>query len=162
MLALALALLAACPAPDKSDTGDGASTGDTTPTGPGTLLLTFRMDDDYIAAMAEDGEAPVGPFYGSIYAEDDASSLGPNDGAQSLLDFTVEGLDLTPDGGPDDVSFATDPLDPQIVWILGCLDADGNGCDDVGDPITLPSENKARVEAGVETAFEVYMGMLRP
>jgi hypothetical protein len=158
-----VALLLACPSPaEKGDTGDTAADTETTPTGPGTLLLTFRMDDDLIPAMAENGESPVGPFYGSIYAEADASSIGPNDGAQPLLDFTVEGLDLSADGGPDDVTFTTDPLAPQIVWIMGCLDADANGCDDVGDPITVPSENKARVEPAAEAPVEIYMGMLRP
>lgn len=124
----------------------------------GTLSLTFRMDDDYLETMPD---AAVGTFRGSIYAEADASAIGPNEGAASLQDFTADGVDLTVDGGPADVVFVTDPLPVGIVWILGCLDVDGNDCD-AYDPITIPNENKTTVEGGVETPFEVYMGMLNP
>ena len=71
-----LALLACTSDASKDDTAAPADT-DTVPTGPGTLALTFRMDDDYIAVMAESGETPVGPFEGSIFAEADANELGP-------------------------------------------------------------------------------------
>ena len=163
MLVLLLALLLACTGTD-GDTGGGDSADTEAPSGPGTLALTFRMDADYIATMAKDGQSPTGTFGGSIYAEDDATGIGPNEGAVPLLDFSVPGVDLTVDGGPTAVLLVTDPLEPQVVWILGCLDADvpEDGCGDVGDPITIPNENKAQVIAEAETPFQVYMGMIRP
>jgi hypothetical protein len=146
-------LLCACGAEDS---------GTAEATGPGTLALSFQIDDDLIGDMEEDGEAPVGTFGGSIFAEDQASNVGPVEGAVSLVDFEVE-LDLLPDGGPSAVLYTTEPLDPQIVWILGCLDSDANDdCGDVGDPITEPPANKVEILPEVETAFTVYMGMLRP
>jgi hypothetical protein len=153
-------LFLACTGAEPVDTAPADT--DTVPTGPGTLALTFRMDDDYIAVMAESGETPVGPFEGSIFAEADANELGPVEGAVALLDFSVE-LDLLPDGGPTAALYTTTPLDPQVVWVLGCLNSDASAeCGDEGDPITRPSENKFQVVAEVETTIEVYMGMLRP
>jgi hypothetical protein len=160
MLPLVFSTFFACTGTPADDTA-----GDTAPvvlTGPGTLAFSFRMDDDYIATMEEDGETPLGTFGGSIYAEDDGTSIGPNDGAVPLLDFSVPGVDLTVDGGPSAVLSVTEPLEPQIVWVLGCLDVAEDGCGDPGDPITVPNENKVQVAAGTETPFEVYLGMLRP
>ena len=149
-----LSLLCACGGPEDSGSDE--------PTGPGTLALSFQMDDDLIVDMEDDGEEPVGTFGGSIFAEDQASNIGPIDGAVSLADFEVD-LDLTPDGGPTEVLYTSEPLDPQIVWILGCLDSDANDdCGDVGDPITEPPANKVEILPEVETAFTVYMGLLRP
>ncbi len=144
-------------ADDSADSGDsGTGQADT---GPAMLSLQFKMDSDYIPAMADNGETPVGLFRGSIFAEDQSTDIGPIDGAVSLVDFDVQ-IDLTPDGGPTDVAWTSEPLDPQILWVLGCLDADNNDCEK-GDPITLPPENKLRLEAG-GTNFIVQMGMLRP
>jgi hypothetical protein len=157
---LLLLALAACTGKD-GETGD-TPPADTAPTGPGTLALSFQMDDDYIGRMEKAGESPVGTFYGSIYAEDDASSIGPNDGSEPLQDFHAEGLDLTTDGGPSDVACTTEPLEPGIVWVLGCLDVADDGCGDAGDPITIPNQNKVEVLPGAETPFTVFMGMLRP
>ena len=160
---LALALLA-CSSADPDDTAEvpvNADTGEA----PGTLALSFRMDDDYIATLEANGQAPVGTFGGSIYAEDDASSVGPNDGAVPLYDFSVEGVDLSLEGGPTEVLHVTErSFEVQVVWVLGCLDVDdpADGCGDVGDPITIPNENKVQVVSGTETDFTVYMGMLRP
>lgn len=160
MLAL---LLLACTAADSADTAEIPIAPDTGEE-PGTLALSFRMDDDYLAAIAENGQTALGSFGGEIYAEADASSVGPNEGAVSLYSFSVEGVDLTADGGPTDVLHVTEALDAQIVWVLGCLDIDvpADGCGDVGDPITVPNENKVQVVGGTETPFTVYMGMLRP
>lgn len=152
---LSLLLLLACTGADDSGADDTGIPG--TP-GPGSLSLTFRMDDDYIADMAE---PPVGTFRGSIYAEADASAVGPVDGAEPLLDIAVEGIDLSDGGGPTTAPFETEALDPQVVWVLGCLDSDGNDCDQ-GDPITVPNENKVEVAADTSTPFEVYLGMLNP
>jgi hypothetical protein len=157
-----LSLLLACTGSAPVDSGGDSA--ESLPTGPGTLALTFRMDDDYLSEMEAAGQPPVGIFGGSIYAEADASSIGPNEGASPLASFSVAGVDLTVSGGPTDVLFTTEPLDAQVVWVLGCLDVDvpADGCGDVGDPITIPNENKVQVNAGTETPFEVYMGMLRP
>lgn len=160
-----LLFLLACTGVVADDTAaDPDDTDTAVPTGPGTLAFSFRMDADYIAGMTEDGQPPIGTFGGSIYAENDASGVGPSEGAAPLLDFSVAGVDLRAEGGPTAALFVTDALEPQIVWVLGCLDVDvpKDGCGDVGDPITLPNENKVQVAAGTETPFEVYMGMIRP
>lgn len=152
-----LTLLAvACTGTSDSAAGDSAV--DTAPTGPGTLALAFQMEADLIPSM---DEPPVGTFEGSIYAEDDCTAVGPVDGAASLEDFSVA-VDLTDGGGPTAALYATQPLDPQIVWIVGCLDTDANGCGDVGDPITVPNDDKVIVVAEAATPFTVQMNMLRP
>ncbi|MFN7142152.1 MAG: hypothetical protein ACK4YP_00125 [Myxococcota bacterium] len=165
-----LLLLSACTGSPADDTGaadtagtaDTADTADTAPPPPGSLALTFRIDDDLIPEMAEAGEAPIGTFSGAIFREQDGTDLGPVDGAVPLAEFGVT-VDLTPDGGPTAALYTSDPIEPQIVWVLGCLDSDANGeCGDAGDPITVPSENKFRVEPETTTTVEVYMGMLRP
>lgn len=149
MLLLALALACADKAPADS-TPDSQP-----PTGPGTLLLSFRMEEDLIPSMEE---PPVGTFRGSIFAEADAEPTGPIEGAVALLDIAVA-IDLSL--GPAVDVFTTELLDPQIVWVLGCLDSDDNDCD-VKDPITVPTENKAQILPETTTSFEVFMGMLRP
>lgn len=138
--------------------GEPDDSGDAAPTGPGTLALSFRMDPDLLPSMAE---APAGPFRGSVFREDDATSIGPVDGARALVEFEAAALDLSADGGPSAVAWTSEPIEPQIVWVLGCLDVDANDCDE-GDPITIPNENKLRIDAGVETPFEVFLGMLNP
>jgi hypothetical protein len=160
MLAL---LLLACASDGSGDTSEG-KVGPDTGEAPGTLALSFRVDDDYLAAIAENGQTALGTFGGEVYAEDDASSVGPNEGAVALHSFSVEGVDLTGEGGPTGVLHVTDAFAPQIVWVLGCLDIDvpADGCGDVGDPITVPNENKVQVVGGAEAPFTVYMGMLRP
>lgn len=165
MLALVLTLLACSGAPVDDSAGDTADSAETdVPAGPGTLALSFRMDDDYLETIAENGQSAVGTFGGSIYAEADATSIGPNDDAVPLQSFSVDNVDLSADGGPTATLLVTDPMNTQIVWVLGCLDIDvpADGCGDVGDPITIPNENKVQVVAGAETPFQVYMGMLRP
>jgi len=149
-----VALLLAC-------TGPSEDTGTTTPTtceGPGALSLTVRMDADYLGAM---DEPAVGDFRGSVFAEADVTAVGPNDGASSLLDFVIPGVDLSVDGGPDTDALVTDAIDPQRVWVLGCLDSDGNDCDS-NDMVTIPNENKVDVLCGEPTPFEIYLGIQQP
>lgn len=145
----ALSLAAAC---------TGAADDSAPPAGPGTLELAFQMEADLIVSM---DTPPVGTFQGSIYAEDDCTAVGPNDGAVSLEDFSAD-VDLTDGGGPTAALHTTQQLDPQVVWIVGCLDVDANGCGDVGDPITVPNDNKVIVVADAATPFTVQMNMLRP
>ena len=115
------------------------------------------MEADLIPSMEN---PPVGTFEGSVYGEVDATALGPNEGAVSLEDFSAV-IDLT-DGGPSEVACTTGELDAGVVWVLGCLDVDGDGCGDEGDPITIPNENKVLIAADTETPFTVVMSMLRP
>lgn len=126
--------------------------------GAGTLALTFEMDADYIEVMSE---PPVGTFYGSVFACEDASAVGPNDDATALLDIEIGGLDLSSEGGPVDPGFTTDAVSAEYVWVLGCLDSDGNGCDK-GDPVTVPSANRVVVVPDQSTAMNVYFGILNP
>jgi hypothetical protein len=166
-----LLLFLACTSSKDADTAADDTPADDTggddtdvAAGPGTLAMSFRMDGDYIAAMAENGQTPTGTFGGSIYADADATGVGPNDGAVPLAEFSVEGVDLTADGGPTAVLYTSDPLPAQIVWVLGCLDVDvpEDGCGDQGDPITIPGQDKVQIVGDASTPFEVYMGMLRP
>ncbi len=158
---LIIAFLACLPpVADTADSGDIADVGDTADTGevgPATLDLQFTMDADLIEDMSE---PPVGIFRGSIYAEADASALGPADRAVPLLDFVSDSIDLTVGGGPSPVAFSTDTLDAQIIWILGCLDADANECEK-GDPITFPNDNKFAIVAG-PNLIDVTMELLNP
>lgn len=148
-------LLLACTSGSPDDTGAPV---DSTDTSPGTLLLAFQMEEDLIVSM---DVPPVGTFYGSIYAEEDATAAGPVDSAVPLEDISAD-LDLTDHGGPTGVLYTTQPLDAAVVWVLGCLDVDANGCGDEDDPITVPNENKVMVPVGTGTTFTVYMSMLRP
>lgn len=151
-LPLTLALLACggTAGDDSAATGAG-----TAATGPGTLTLSFGIEPDLIPGMATD---PVGTFNGSIYRDEDASAIGPNDGATSVEDLDVA-LDLT-NGDVADAA-TTGQLDPGIYWILGCLDVDANGCDK-DDPITVPNENKFLVEPETDSPARVFFSLLNP
>ncbi|MSQ01816.1 MAG: hypothetical protein EXR71_07980 [Myxococcales bacterium] len=155
---LLLAVLACLPihvdTADVAETGDAGDSGDTA---PATLELRFVMDADLIAEMAE---LPIGTFLGSIYAEADATGFGPNEGAVPLLDFESDPIDLSAGGGPSDVAFAGGELEPQVIWILGCLDADDNDCEK-DDPITHPNDNKFAIVAG-SNPIDVTMELLNP
>jgi hypothetical protein len=146
--ALLLTVLLGC-SKEGVDTDSGAATG------PGTLLLSFELEEDLIPSMSED---PVGDFRGSIFVEDDASSIGPNEGAEAVENITVS-LDLSSGEVAD--AYTTGELEPGIYWILGCLDTDGNDCE-TDDPITVPNENKFLVEAGQQSAAVVTMSLLNP
>jgi hypothetical protein len=69
-------------------------------------------------------------------------------------------LDLSDGGGPSDVAWTSEALDPQTLWILGCLDSDDNECD-CGDPITVPNDNKVIVSSGTNS-ITVRMELLNP
>jgi hypothetical protein len=156
---LLLALLACATAMDSGgDDSGGDDSGDSAaPTGPAVLQLSFAMDTDLVADMTE---PPAGIFRGSIYAEDDASAVGPADGAESLVDFVSEAIDLAGSGGPSAVAWTSDPLDPQTLWVLGCLDVDDNDCD-CKDPITYPYDVKFAVVPG-DNPLTVRMELLHP
>src|SRR5437762_3284550 len=109
-------LFSACATQEPADSAEPTPTS----TAPGTLHLSFRMDADLIASM---DEPPAGSFFGALYADADATAEGPVDGAAPLLDLEVPGLDLTAGGGPSPVTWDSEPLAPQDVWILGCLDS---------------------------------------
>lgn len=148
-----LAVLVACGG-GSTDTST-SDTGPTGPTGPGDLVLTFGIEEDLIPGMAT---PPVGDFNGSIFKDEDASAVGPNDGAVPVEDVEVA-IDLTA-GDAVDV-YTTGQLEPGIYWILGCLDVDANGCD-IDDPITVPNENKFLVEAETTSSARIFFSMLNP
>lgn len=150
---LALLLLLACAKDPPAQTGDTGGA-----TGPGTLRLSFAMDADLIPTMAE---AASGTFRGSVYAEADASAVGPNDGAVALFDFEAPGIAMDAGGEDSAVALTTEPLDAAVVWVLGCLDTAGDDCE-CGDPITIPNENKVAVPAATETPITVTMSLLHP
>lgn len=142
-----------------SDPGDDgtAETGTAPAEGPATLVLSFDLDADLIPTMEEPA---AGTFHGSVYAEGDASAIGPNDGAVPLVDFSSDALDFGTAGGVSAPSATVTPVDPQVVWILGCFDSDANDCD-CADPITIPNENKFQITPG-ENALTLTMSLLNP
>lgn len=141
----------------STNTDSGAA--DSAPPAPtvATLSLSFQMDGDLIENMSE---PPVGIFRGSVYAEDQASPVGPVEGAVSLLDFESGEIDLSVAGGPSEVAFAGGELDAQVIWVLGCLDSDANECE-CDDPITVPNDNKVGIVLG-DNPITVKMELLHP
>ena len=144
---------------DPTHSGHTGHTGEPTTDlqGPATLHLSFDLDPDLIPTMAEPA---AGIFRGSIFAENDASAVGPNAGAVPLTDFESDPLDFGTTGGLQANKATVGPIDAQIVWILGCLDSDGNECDQ-NDPITIPNENKFQVLPG-DGDYTVKMSLLNP
>lgn len=162
VLALAaVGLAVGCGGDKVKESGDTASPSDTldttTPTGPATLHLSFDLDGDLIPTM---DEPAVGSFKGSIFAEADASAVGPNAGAVPLVDFESDPLDFGTAGGVLADMATVGPIDAQVVWILGCLDSDANECD-MHDPITVPNENKLQILPG-DGEYTVTMSLLNP
>lgn len=151
-----LAVLVACAGDEP---GDGAPTPSETsePTGPVTLSLAIDLDADLIPTL---DEPAVGQFRGSVFAEADAGSFGPIEGAESILDFTTEELDFGEAGGVLETGTTLGPLDLQVVWVLGCFDTAGDDCES-GDPITIPNENKFLLEATTE-ALTLQLNLLQP
>ena len=143
---------------DTADSGDSAA-----PTGAGTLAISVKMEDDLLADLAEDGEDAISTVAFDVYLEADVvETSGPIAGAVALGSYSGQ-VDLSVDGGPTAVLYTTDPLDPQIVYVLGCLDSDHNDdCGDAGDPVTFPTMNKFQVEAGVESPITMQLGLRRP
>lgn len=151
----ALVLLAACSGKDDGPTGGDSSPA--TPTGPAEFRISIDLDPDLVPAM---DEPAVGVFRGSVFAEADATSFGPVEGAASLLDFTTEELDFDTTGGLRETATTVGPVDPQIVWILGCFDTAGDDCE-TGDPITIPNENKLEVTSATES-LTLTLSLLQP
>jgi len=156
--ALVTALLAGCAGGAADSQADSQSDSQGPPHGPGTLVLSFQMEADLIPSMEV---PPLGTFEGSVFAEDDCTAMGPNEGAVAIEDISAA-LDLSEDGGPSEPQYTTMEMDAQVVWIVGCLDVDDNGCGDADDPITIPNDNKVAVIADTATPFIVQMNMLRP
>lgn len=149
--------------PDETETGSVGTADSAEPTGPGTLAISVQMEDDLLQDLADDGESAVATVGGEVYAEVDVEAAsGPIAGAVPLGQFS-ETVDLSDEGGPSGVLLVTAPLDPQIVYVLGCLDTDANGdCGDEGDPVTFPTQNKFQVFAGLETPVIMQLGLRRP
>jgi hypothetical protein len=124
----------------------------------GKLAFSVKMLADLIPSM---DEPPVGPFLGSVFRTEDADGGGPHDGAEALLDFTIDGLDLSADGGPTAVLFTTGDLPACRVFVLGCLDSDANDCD-YHDAITLPNDNVGHVAPDATTDLQITMNLLNP
>lgn len=152
---IGLCVAAGC-AGDKTTVASG-ETGNPTTQEPATLQLSFDLDADLIPTM---DEPAAGIFKGSIYAEDQASAIGPIDGAVALADFESDPLDFGTAGGALADMATVGPIEPQIVWILGCLDSDGNDCE-LHDPITVPNENKMQLLPG-DGSYTVTMSLLNP
>ena len=156
-------VLAACTPSDGADTGAGQAAAETTPA-EGALALTFAMDTDYMDLMQEE---PTGSFHGAFWRGDEVSSIGPEDGAESLGSIFVEGIVLPADGSPTTILFTQEGLPAEEVVVLGFLDSDGNAdpedpSPDAKDPVTLPSDNDFDVIGGETTEARVFFGFLNP
>ncbi len=130
----------------------------------GTLLFRFAMDVDYMAEMQEAAE---GSFHASIYLGDEVSSIGPEEGAESLANIFVEEVVLPTDGSATDVLLTVPNLPADEVVVLGFLDSDDNADSDdprpdSKDPVTLPSDNDFDVVGGEETEATIFFGFLSP
>jgi hypothetical protein len=163
--ALASAALGCAGSKGDSGAGGGADTAPA-PT-EGLLALTFAIDSDYAAQLAEIGEAPRGSFYGSFWRGDEVTGAGPVDGAVDLGAIEVSGLDLALDGTASAVLFTSGPLPVGEVVVLGFLDTDANSTaadrgPDAKDPVTLPSDNDFDVLGGETTEARVFFGLLNP
>ena len=158
-LLLAL-LLAACP---TADDDDGQRDDDDSAEAPtqGTLAISFRIDEDWAAAM---DEPALGPFRATIFRTDEVSGVGPDDGAQELESIFVQEVDLTGSGLSSPTLYVTGELNAGWVTVLGFLDSDSNSVEphrpDEGDPVTLPNDNAFEVIGGEETPVEVLFDFL--
>jgi hypothetical protein len=161
LLPLLLApLLAACPAAnddDSADDDDDSTQAATT----GTLAISFRIDEDWAAAM---DEPPLGAFRATIFLTDEVTGIGPDDGAQELEYIVVTEVDLTGGDLSSPVLYTTGELEADWVTVLGFLDSDANSVEphgpDEGDPVTLPNDNAFEVIGGQETTVEVLFDFL--
>ena len=158
---LILSLVLACS--DKTtDTAEDTATEAEVYTSGG-LALRFMIDEDYAAIMEE---PPNGIFYGSFWHEEDVDSLGPIDGAQSILTMQVS-MNLPTDGSSTEVLWTQENMEIETVYFLGFLDSDGNADPanvnpDSKDPVTFPSDNDFDVIGGQVTEVTVSLGMLYP
>lgn len=138
------------------DTAETSETGSAA-LGPASLVLSFDLDADLIPTM---DEPATGVFRGSVFAEADASAIGPNEGAVPLADIASPVLDFGTTGGRSPVSVTIERIAPQILWVVGCLDSDDNDCD-CKDAVTLPNENKFDATSG-ENVLTITMSLLNP
>jgi len=154
---IVLVLLAGCSGSKATTSGEHDTAGGSTPTtGPATLSLDFTLDEGLIPQMSEPA---AGTFKGSIYAEADFDAIGDELGPP-LADFESEPLDFGNEGGTLTDEATVGPIDAQVVWIVGCLDTTGDGCD-CHDPIALPNDNKMLIPPG-DGEYEVKMNLLNP
>lgn len=151
----------ACATEPTDSAGDSAAapecdTADVTE--PGVLGLAFSLNPALIEDMEE---PPVGTFRGSVFPEDQVEGAsGPIDGAVPLADLEVA-LDFSTSTDATGVLWTSDPWPTQKLWVLGCLDSDGNDCDKK-DPITVPNTNKFLLSPCGETDVTVKMELLNP
>ena len=87
-----------------------------------------------------DGEF-LGPVSGAIYQASDVSFRGPNEGAQPLVEFEFDEVDLR--NGSDGPFLIETTLPAGEYQFLGYMDTDGNraesGGPDLNDPIMIPA-----------------------
>jgi hypothetical protein len=107
----------------------------------GRFIITFAASST--VAGSPNLKAPLdGTVYGSIFRSEDVTLLGPNDGAEALVDFRFEGVDVT---DPDVLRAYEVPTDLPAgdYQILGFIDIDddaveGDASPDPGDPVMIP------------------------
>ena len=103
-LLVALTLLVGC----TGGASDSQADSEAAPApGPGTLVLSFQMEADLIPSMEV---PPIGTFEGSVFAEEDCTAMGPNEGAVAIEDVSAA-LNLSADGGPSEPLYTTQAMD---------------------------------------------------
>jgi len=104
--------------------------------------LTFRFDASATVRGSDNLTDPLrGTVRGSVYRAEDVTIGGPRDGAESVMSFRFDDVDIT--GGVSEERYKLDmDLPAGSYQVLGFMDIDGNGEEtgdpDVGDPVTLP------------------------
>ena len=161
LLGLAAACTASAPADDDTDTTDADTSCGDVSAGTGCLALRFQIDDALEAQLEED---PIGPFNGSLYKAEEATALGPVDGAEAIASIEVDSVDLTPLGDKTEILWTSDPLPAGFVRVLGFVDSDGSDPSgpDYKDPVTFPPLNEFEIVAGQLSEGTVFFSLLNP
>ena len=100
----------------------------------GTLDMTFKAGK--VVLDSKDLKVPLkGTIRCSIFHAADVTVVGPNDGAKSIQDFSVENADLQAATAP---TFTSQLLTAGQYQVLCAQDLDNSGDASKGDPVTLP------------------------
>lgn len=118
--------------------------GESAPANEGQFNITFDTSDALRNSSMLDGRF-VGSVYGSIYRAQDVSFSGPNEGAEPVVNFDIDQVDLTE--GSDGPHLIDTKLPAGDYQFLGFMDTDGNqeltNGPDLNDPIMIPSRATA-------------------
>lgn len=118
----------------------------------GTMVMAFSVSNG-VRENTNLADPLSGAVYGSLFYAEEVTATGPIEGAESLADVEVYGVDLI--AAETSAATWTGPeLEPRAYRFLGFFDVDANGDasrePEAGDPVTLPSVNEFTIAAGEE------------